>query len=261
MPKVRTNNINTYYEVTGEGEPLVFVHGLGSSTRDWEGQVPAFSKSYQVITYDMRGHGLSDKPEGPYQIPMFASDLAGLLHALGLDAIHLVGISLGGCVAFQFAISYPELVKTLVIVNSTPGFGDGLEKVLQDVEGRAIIVKQKGMRGMGQVLSEALFPKPDQAELRETMVERWAANDPRAYIEAMRTVFGWNVMDELGLIKSPTLVISSDQDTMPLEVKERTVRRIPDARLVVIPDAHHFVTLERPKKFNAALGKFLSVYN
>src|SRR5512135_1060782 len=106
MATLRANGINLYYEVTGEGQPLVFIHGLGSSTRDWESQTPEFAKSYKVITFDLRGHGQSDKPVGLDSVPQYADDLAALLKALDVPAAHIVGISLGGGVAFQFAVSY-----------------------------------------------------------------------------------------------------------------------------------------------------------
>lgn len=212
MPKIQSNGLNLYHEADGEGQPLVFIHGLGSSTRDWEFQVPEFSDSYKVITFDLRGHGRSDKPEGPYRIPMFATDLVGLLGALGFDSAHIVGISLGGAVALQFAIDHPAMVKTLTIVNIAPTYSEDLEEARQALERRVGLVEQLGMRGLGQALMEVHFPRPEHASLRETLIDRWAENDPRAYIETARSVLGWNVTDKLSSIHCPTLVISADQD-------------------------------------------------
>jgi 3-oxoadipate enol-lactonase len=261
MPKIQSNNISLYYEVNGKGQPLVFIHGLGSSTRDWEFQVSEFSKSYQVITYDMRGHGQSDKPEGPYQIPMFAADLAGLLSGLNVDATHIVGISLGGAVAFQFAIDYPTMVKTLTIVNSAPSLGGTQEQAQQEVERRVATVQQFGMRAMGEALSPNLFPQPEHAALRETFNERWAENDPSAYIESTRSMLGWDVTDKLGSIQCPTLIIAADQDYTPVTAKEAYVKLLPNAQMVVIPEAHHATPMERPEKFNVALTAFLARNN
>ncbi len=258
MPTIRANNLVQYYELSGGGQPLVFIHGLGSSTRDWEHQVPEFSQAYHVLTLDLRGHGRSDKPNGPYHISLFAADLAGLLDALGFGTAHIVGISLGGAVAFQFVLDYPARVKTLTIVNSGPSLGGTPEQARQEIARRVGIVQQLGMRAMGQALAPALFPKPDQAALREMFIERWAENDPRAYIEATRSMLGWDVTDRLGTIVCPTLVIAADQDYTPVAAKEAYVRRVPHAQLVVIPDAHHATPLELPGKFNAALMGFLS---
>jgi 3-oxoadipate enol-lactonase len=260
MSKMQSNNIHLYYEMHGEGQPLVFIHGLGSSTRDWELQVPEFGKSYQVITFDLRGHGQSDKPEGPYHVPMFATDLFGLLQTLGIGSAHIVGISLGGAVAFQFALDYPARVNTLTIVNSAPTLGDP-EQARQEVERRVGIVQQLGMRAIGQNLSQNLFPKPEHAALRETFVERWTENNPRAYIEATRSMLGWNVTDKLGSIHCPTLVIAADQDYSPVAVKEAYVKLMPKAQLVVIPDSRHATPIERPAEFNMALAQFLAEHS
>lgn len=257
MPKIRVNDINLYYEVNGDGQSLLFIHGLGSSTRDWELQVQEFSKTFQVITWDLRGHGQSDKPAGPYSLPMFAADAAGLLQSLNIKSAHVVGLSLGGGVAFQLAIDHPELVRTMVIVNSAPEL---VVRTLQDriaIWQRFAIVRLLGMRKMGQVLSRRLFPKEEQMSLRTTFVERWAENDPRAYQEAMRAMVGWSVTDKLGSIKCPTLVISADQDYTPVAVKERYTKLMPNAELVIISDAHHATPVEQPEKFNAVLMDFL----
>ena len=258
MSTIQTNHIKLYYEEHGDGQPLVFIHGLGSSTRDWEFQVPEFSRSYRVITFDLRGHGQSDKPAGPYTLPMLAEDLAGLLQALRIPAAHLVGISLGGGIAFQFALDYPAMVKTLTIVNSGPSLGGTPEQARAEIDRRVGIVQQVGMRAMGEALSPNLFPKPEHAALRATFVARWAENDPRAYIEATRSMLGWNVGDQLGAIGCPTLILAADQDYSPVAAKEAYIKLIPDARLVVIPDAHHATPIEQPEKFNTALADFLA---
>ncbi len=258
MPLIAANQTNLYYEMSGTGEPLVFIHGLGSSTRDWEPQVAEFSKSYQVITLDLRGHGRSDKPAGPYQMAMFAADTAGLLAGLGVRPAHIVGISLGAAVAFQFALDYPERVRTLTIVNSGPSLGGTPQQAEAEVNRRVGIVQQMGMRAMGQALSPNLFPKPEHAALREKFNESWAENDPQAYIAATRSMLGWDVTARLGAITCPVLVIAADGDYTPVAAKEACVKLLPNARLRVIPDAHHATPIERPEAFNAALAEFLA---
>ena len=258
MPRIPANHINLYYEVSGQGPALVFIHGLGSSTRDWEYQVPDFAGSYQVITFDLRGHGRSDKPDGPYAVSMFAADMDGLFQAVGVQSAHVAGISLGGCVAFQFALDYPNRIKTLTVVNSAPTAG-APEQAQIEIERRVGIVQQFGMRGMGQALSEHLFPQSEH--LRQTFVDRWAENDPAAYIAATRSLLTWNVTDRLRSIECPTLIIAADQDYSPVAVKEAYVKLMAHAQLVVIPDAHHAVPLERPHEFNAVLAKFLAQHS
>ncbi|MHA2009227.1 MAG: alpha/beta fold hydrolase [Promethearchaeota archaeon] len=260
MPKKLVGDIELYYEITGEGESLLFVHGLGSSTRDWEENVPIFSKKYQVITVDIRGHGQTDKPKGPYTIKNFAKDIAGLLMSLEFSSVNILGISLGGAIVLQLAIDYPELIKSLVIVNAAPNSGDRqlLEKIVSD---RIELIKARGMRGIGESLAPVLFIKPEQEELRKKFVERWAENNPETYISALKSLQTWNVNnDQLQAIKCPTLVLASDQDYTPVSVKKELIKQIQNSHLVIIDDARHVLPLERPKEFNAAVMDFLSKY-
>lgn len=257
MPKTVVNHIQMHYEENGQGEPLVFIHGLGSSTRDWELQVGEFSKDYRVITLDLRGHGQSDKPGGRYSMPMFADDVVGLLKALDIEAAHVVGLSLGGMVAFQLALDFPGMVKTLVIVNSFPEVVIRSFKDLLDALQRFAIVRLKGMRKMGEVLASRLFPKEEHAPIRAIFADRWAENDTRAYQNTMKAILGWSVTKRLGTIQCPTLVIAADQDYTPVAHKEAYTKLIPSAQLVVIPDSRHATPVEHPEVFNATLREFL----
>ncbi len=123
---------------------------------------------------------------------------------------------------------------------------------------RLLIMKMVGVRTMGWALSRRLFPQPDQEELRQTFVERWAENDKRAYEAALRALLGWSVEDRLGDIQPATLVVAADRDYWSLEVKKAYVAQIPDARLAVIEDARHAVAVEKPEEFNRALADFLA---
>lgn len=258
MPKLYVDDIDLYYEIVGQGQPILFIHGLGSSGRDWELQVAFFAKHYRVVTFDVRGHGQSDKPPGPYSVPLFAADTAGLITSLGIAPAHVVGISMGGMVALQLAVSTPDLVKSLVIVNSGP------ELILRTFKERLaglqrlLVARLLGMRKMGQVLSKRLFPREEHQELRRMFVERWAENDKRAYIDSMRAIVGWSVADHLGTIGCPTLVIAADEDYTPVSLKEAYVAKMPQAELVVIADSRHATPVERPEQFNEALMAFLS---
>lgn len=258
MPTIQVNDINLYYEIFGEGEPLLLIHGLGSSSRDWEMQVDVFAQNYQVITFDVRGHGKSSKPPGPYSISLFTEDTAKLLQKLRVNPAHILGISLGGMIAFQLGVSCPELVRSLIIVNSTPEL---VARTLKDwlrIWKRLLIVRFLGMRKMGEVLGNQFLPNPEQAELRAIFVERWAENDKPAYLEAMKAVIGWSVTNRLGELRSPTLVIGADGDYFPTAEKEVYVKRIPGAKLVVIEDSKHALPAEKPGEFNRTVKAFLA---
>jgi len=258
MSTTHINNVMLYYEMAGIGEPVLFIHGLGSSARDWAEQIPSFSKQYQTITLDLRGHGQSQKPPDPYTMTLFASDITALIKLLNLSPVHVVGISLGGMIAFQLAVDHPELIKSLVIVNSGP---EVLVRTLQDrwnVFLRFAIVRLLGMRKMGEVLSKRLFPKDAQNDLRELFVDRWAENDVKAYLNTLHAIVGWSVIDRIQHIQAPTLVVAADGDYTPISAKEAYLPKMPKAELVVIEDSRHATPVDSPVKFNEIVLNFLS---
>ncbi len=257
MPQKLIRDININYEIIGDGQPLLFIHGIGSSLRDWENQVPVFSKKFKVITLDLRGHGQTDKPKGPYSISMFAEDIAELIKSLKVDPVHVVGISLGGAIGFHLAIDHPDITKSLVVVNMSASVPIKTLKEKQMFFLRVLIVKMMGMRKMGEVLAKRLFIKPEQEELREKMTSRWAENDKKAYLSSLKTLKNWSVLERLHEIKCPTLLVSSDEDYTPLSAKEECTALIPNAKLVVIEDARHAVSVEKPEEFNTILMDFL----
>lgn len=258
MAYATINGIQLYYEVHGDGQPLLLIHGLGSSSRDWEWQIPQLSEKYQVIAFDVRGHGRSGKPAGPYRMQQFADDAAYLLRVLGAIPAHIVGISMGGMIAYQLAVSHPEVVRSLVLVNCAPELPIRTLKDRLTMWQREMIVRLLGMRKMGEVLSKRLFIKPEQDELRRIFVERWAENDSRAYLASMRAVVGWSVVDQLSEIRVPTLVLSSDEDYTFIGEKERYAAQMPQAEMVVIEDARHALPAEKPEEFNQAVLAFLA---
>ncbi len=258
MPRLCVNGIELYYEVKGKGEPLLFIHGLGSSTRDWEPQVSYFSEQYRVITFDVRGHGRSEKPRGPYSVSRFADDTAELINALDTGPCHIIGISMGGMIALQLAGQAPELVRSLVVVNCLPSL------VLRSVADRLqllkrfLVVRFLGMERLGQLLGKKLFPAPDHADLRQTFVKRWAENDPSAYREAMKALVNWNISGRLSLVQCPVLVVAAENDYTPVADKETFAARLDRAELYVIKGAHHAVTMECPEEFNRIVNGFLT---
>lgn len=256
MPTTHISDIDLYYEIHGEGEPLLFLHGLGSSTRDWELQIPYFVDRFKVIVCDMRGHGRTSKPHGPYSIAQFAGDVAGFLSELELSPVHLVGISMGGMVAFDFAIRFPDSLKSLTIVNSYPETRIETIKELFLAWRRFLLLDVLGVKRMGAILASHLFP--EQEDLRMKFVKRWAENDKRAYRESLRAVIGWDMEKHINEIKCPTLVVASDEDYFPLEEKQAYVSLMPNAKLVVIENARHAVTAQKPEQFNNFLDEFLS---
>ncbi len=256
MPVKILNGIKLYYETSGEGEPLLFIHGLGSSTRDWEAQVPYFSDKFQTVTVDLRGHGQSEKPSSTYSISLFASDVAALIREIG-GPVHVVGISMGAMVALQLAVDFPELVKSIIVINSQDEVLMNTRQARQAVMIRKVIPRLMGMKWMGKYLGKKLFPEEDQEQLRELIADRWAENSVKDFIKSVNAIAGWSVRKHLNTIKCPVLVVASELDYTPVEAKEIYVKLLPDARLEVIKGARHAISVERPEELNEVMLGFL----
>jgi len=257
--RVRSGDVALYCEMAGSGEVLLLIHGLGSCADDWRPQFDYFRDRYRVVACDLRGHGRSSKPRGPYSIEGFSNDLASLLRELHSGPAHVVGISLGGMVAFQLAVDAPELVRSLVIVNSGPAVPAATFKQRLPLYIRLSYAHVLGLRGMAKMIAKRLFPKPEQAELQRGFIERLAANDMHCYLASLRAIFaGWSVADRLREIRRPVLILTSDQDYTPVALKEAYAAHLPNARVVVVPDSRHALPMEKPREFNEAVATFLA---
>jgi 3-oxoadipate enol-lactonase len=169
----------------------------------------------------------------------------------------VIGLSLGGAVAFQLAVDRPALLRSLTIVNSGPAFVMTSLQLRFAIWLRLFVLKAFGLRTLGAMIVKRLFPKPEQEPLRRSFLEHYVQNDRRAYEASTRALVGWTVADRLHDIRCPVLVISGDRDYTPVSAKEPYVAALPDARLVVVADAGHACTLERPDEVNRVIREFL----
>jgi 3-oxoadipate enol-lactonase len=215
------------------------------------------SKRYKVITVDARGHGRSDKPAGPYRVGQFAADTAGFIRMMKTGPLHVVGLSMGGVIAFQLAVDAPDLVRSLCIVNAGPEL---LLPRLKDklmLHTRLFIVRFLGMRMVGRKLAGEMFPHKHQAEFRRKLIDRWADNDKYAYLDTVYALVGWSVADQIGKITCPVLVIRGEFDDTPLEVSDAQLARMPNAKKVVVKDSRHATPVDQIDEFNRLLMEFL----
>ena len=164
--------------------------------------------------------------------------------------------------AFQLSVDHSELVRSLVIVNSAPGlprstFKDRI-RIKWALFLRRLIVRLFGMRILARFLSNKLFTRPDQKELKRTFIERWAENDQKAYLASLAAVSGWSVEAQLGSITCSTCVISGEHDFIPLTLKKGYIAKLPNAKLIVIPGSRHFTPIDEPDRFNQEVMAFLA---
>ncbi|MBN1954341.1 MAG: alpha/beta fold hydrolase [Anaerolineae bacterium] len=261
MPYQTIDGVRIYYHTEGSGPAVLLLHGLGSCADDWFFQFPALSERYTVIAADLRGHGRSDKPPGPYAIARMGNDMAGVLAALATGPAHVVGLSLGGLAAQALAIGHPPQVRSLVLVNTfarlrPQGLGGWLYFL-----SRAAAMATGGLEAQAEVVARGVFPYPEQEELRRAAAERLRANDPAAYRATMRAVLRFDSRRDLPRVRVPALVIAGKEDTtVSLAAKQELAARIPGAQLIVMSNSGHASPLDQPEQFNQLLLAFLAHY-
>jgi 3-oxoadipate enol-lactonase len=243
-----------------DGRPAVLLlHGLGANANSWTLQLPALiSASFRPIATDTHGFGDSPYDQRGWSICRMAAELAGLIEELGVGPVHVVGLSMGGTIAQQFALDYPYLTLKLVLVSTfailRPETLNGWLYFLQ----RFILVNTLGLPAQAKAVSRRVFPRLQDEPLREMLVETISHADPRAYRKAMASLGLFNSVKRLGEIKVPTLVVTGKDDTTVTPARQQLlVNGIPGARQVLIPEAGHAVPVDQAEMFNRELLNFL----
>ena len=256
MGVLRVDGARLYFRQAGAGAPLVLLHGLGASSADWEYQVPELAKHFTVIVPDFRGHGASDRT-GDYGVERFAADTWQLLDRLRIREPTLVGHSMGGAVAMQMALDRPGAVPRLVLANTLPSFltDTAAKRVMLWL--RLLLMGLLGPRRMSEIMTQRMYPRPEQAKLRAKVARRNARNDRNVYIASIRALTRWSVRDRLKELVQPVLVIASEHDYFEGAEVRRFLAELPNARLCEFPGARHGLPLEQPEAFNRALLEFL----
>ncbi|WP_461519329.1 alpha/beta fold hydrolase [Porticoccus sp.] len=257
MPIANVNGVSITYVDEGQGEPLILLHGLGVSRADWGPQIDHFSHSFRVIAPDFRGHGDSAKPDGDYSVPIHAADVIALMDQLGIDSAHVVGLSMGGMVAFQMAADAPHRLRSMTIINSGPALPDDSFAAKKMLWTRLLSIRLLGMKAYGRKVAENMFPGEGRENLIELFTAQIASNPKRIYLKNLKSLFGWGVLDRLVGIAVPTLMLTGDRDYSPVAAKQAVVAAMQNARLVVIADSGHGTPIEKPRETNEAIEAFI----
>jgi len=257
LPIIHINQTDIYIEEHGSGEPLFLLHGFGSSTRDWEAQLPALTDRFRVVLVDFRGFGQSNRKTGPFSVEQFAADVFAVADHLEIPRFHLLGYSMGGAAAQQMVLDCPERIQKLILVNTVSSFRpDHWRKVLE-LYMRRVVVRLLGMEKMAGVIAKKLFPREDQESLRDVVRERYSDNSTAVYMAVLKTLPRWSVKEQLSSITSPTLVIAAEHDYTPISEKEFMVQEMTDARLEVVRESRHGTPFDQTTIFNALIREFL----
>ena len=256
MGVYRSNSARLFYRSRGHGAPLLMLHGLGSSTEDWEYQLPALVHGRRLVMPDFRGFGASDK-RGPYTVETFTRDVWKLLEHLDISHFDLLGYSMGGAVAMQMAVERPEAIGRLILSNTLPSFRTDTLAKRTLMWSRLLVMSVLGPRMLASIFTKRLYPKPEQAELRERLARRNALNDRWVYISTVRNLTRWSVRGQLDRLTMPVLVLAAEDDYFKVDDVEAFARALRNAQLRIFPGTHHGLPMEQPEAYNAAVLEFL----
>ena len=249
MTTLNRDGVKIHYEVHGTGPTILLSHGYSSTCRMWDGQVAALKDRYQVIVWDMRGHGESDYPKDPalYSEGLTIGDMRALLDVVGADKAIVAGLSLGGYMSLAFHASHPQRVRALMLFDTGPGFkkDEARAKWNETANKRAADFDVRGL---------AALNSSDEVKLVRHRDAKGLAGAARGML-AQKTD---RVIQSLERIAVPTLVLVGANDTNFLAATDYMAAKIKGATKVVIPDAGHAANLHQPARFNQAVEAFLA---
>jgi pimeloyl-ACP methyl ester carboxylesterase len=262
MPTKTINDIQLYYEIHGRGDPLVLIMGLRRNAEWWIHQIPTLAKSFQVVVFDNRGAGRSDKPEMAYSIGLFAEDTKELMTSLGIPRAHILGISMGGYIAQELAIRYPKMGRGLILGCTSPG---GRRAVPMSQDRLARFTAIQGL-SPEQILRKDMdiYFSNQYVEANPEKIGRFIEfslrhyQPPEAFQRQFAACLAHDTVDRLQAITQPTLILSGDDDPLVPPENSRILKElIPQAELVFFPQGRHCFFMEKPELFNRKVIDFL----
>jgi len=258
-PVTKVNGIEVYYEIHGKGEPVIFGNGVFSNTMGWVNQVPIISKEYQVILYDMRGQGQSEKPDSPYSFDLHADDQKALLEDLGIPKVHHVGISYGAELGMVFALKYPKMLKSLVVCSAVSHIGTLLDNMCQLWRLACVLADPEVFYHATVPLNFGETFIQENTAILELARERYTTLPYSALVKLLDAFLQLNITDQLHKIQVPTLVMGGEKDILkPVIPYSKIIHdSIPNSELVVVKDSGHAITFEKPDDFNRHVLEFL----
>ncbi|WP_018465462.1 3-oxoadipate enol-lactonase [Calidithermus timidus] len=254
----KVNGIVLHYRLEGAGPPVVFINSLGSDLRIWDAQAQGLVPYFQVLRYDKRGHGLSEAPPPPYALADHTQDLKALLDHLALEQVSLVGISVGGLIALDFARTYPERTRALVLMDTGARIGsvESWNERIRAIEEASLAEVAKGV--IARWFTPAFFrEKPAAAQGYYHMLARTPVE---GYIGTCAALRDADFRGELGAVRAPALVLCGAQDpSTPPALSEALAQEL-RAPLRLIEGAAHLPCLEQPEATLSEIRAFLEVY-
>ncbi len=253
------NGVVLHFRVEGRADApsLVLANSLGTDARIWDRVITQFTPRYRVVSYDKRGHGLSDAPPGDYRLDDHVDDLEGLLQHLGIERLALAGVSVGGLIAQAYALRHPHRLAALVLCDTAPKVGDAAMW-----SQRISAVRDNGLDAIVEPVMARWFSEGFRSGRTEelagwrNMFLRMPVDGYAGTCAALRDA---DLRDAIGAIATPTLVIVGEQDlSTPVDLVRGMAEAIVVARFAIIPDCGHIPSIEQPQALAAAMTQFLN---
>jgi 3-oxoadipate enol-lactonase len=261
MAIAEVNGQRLYYEVHGEGEPLLCVAGLTCDTLVWIPQVQAFAAAHRTVIFDNRDAGQSAMAAGEYEIADMARDALALADELELDSFHLLGVSMGGAIAQEIALQAPDRVRTLTLAVTFPAGSAYARRLAEVWSARVAQISHEQHVDELMLLnhSEAFYENPDMVEfIRTAMLNNPHPQPPEAFARQIAACGRHDARDRLGSLTMPVHVIGGEQDILvPVWKSKEIAGLVPGSKLTVLPAAPHGLSIERAEEFNAAVLEFI----
>jgi len=264
VPTVKTGGISLYYELHGEGEPLLLIMGYGSNSGHWFVILPRLASRFNVIIFDKRGTGRSDKPDIPYTAEMLTGDITGLLDAIGIGAAHVFGVSMGSMLAQELALRYPQRVKKLVLGCTTCGGPHAVKlspesmAFLFDPERARLSDEERALSTVPWLWNEDYIAGHPEAVKRYVATTTQYPTPAHGYMSQANFILTHDTYDRLPDIKAPTLVLTGAKDRLISPENSRILAsRIPGAELVIFENAGHGFISDTADESSETIIKFL----
>jgi 3-oxoadipate enol-lactonase len=259
MPFINNQSARIYWDEQGQGLPLLLIMGLGYPSALWHRTRPILAQHFRTIALDNRGVGSSDVPPGPYSIATMASDAAAVLDAAGVSRGHVFGVSMGGMIAQEFALQYPDRTRALILGCTSPGGPSAVraEKTVTDILFARGMTFEQSRNAILPYIYDAATPR-DKVE-EDLTFRRRCLPTQAGYMAQLQAILAWQSYDRLATIKAPTLVIHGTSDALVPQANGKLIAdRIPNAKLVLIEHASHLFTTDQTDAAHRAILEFLS---
>lgn len=255
----KESSVNWVQTSTHHTETVVLIHAVGHDLTYWDRQIEALSASYNVVAFDLPGHGRSAASSSGWSFASAADIVAELITKVSASRVHLVGISFGGMIAQVTALTHPELIRSLTLIGTAPSFPD---EVRQGMRARAELVRTQGMGAVVESSLQRWFTqntRHHRPDITDRLTKTLLGDDTSTHADIWDIISGLDLDNRLSEISCPTLVLVGEHDpSTPPAVATRLAGAIKGSSLTVIPNASHIVTVEAPDAVNAALLSFLA---